>query len=393
MRSPRRQWHWLGIAVLASCVGGGVWALYPGNTTAEAKATKGKPNDQDVVYELAPADVAVVQSKELAFRLPLSGTLVPVSQATIRSKVAAEVAQTLVQEGMSVTKGQLLAQFAAADLRARLTTQDAAVDEARARLALAEKNRQSNAALLKQKYISQNAFDTTHNGVELAQASLKSAVSQREIAAIAVADTQIRSPIDGIISKRNVQAGDKVSPDSALFTIVSLAQLTLEAQIPSSEIPRVKAGQPVRFHVDGFDQREFEGTVARINPTAESGSRSMRIYISVNNQDGALKGGMFAKGYLMMQKTQASPVIPLTAIHHLNNGDVVFQISQNVVRQQPITLGLRNEEEGLAQVVQGLDAGMLVVASKLDVIKAGSRVQLPATLAPASATPAAAVKG
>ncbi|WP_325395141.1 efflux RND transporter periplasmic adaptor subunit [Undibacterium sp.] len=388
--NPRKRWRIPVIGLVVVGIAGGGWMMYSKNTAAQAQTPDKTAAKKEVIFELAPADVTQIQMREVAVNLPISGSLTPVSQATVRSKVAAEVLETLVQEGMPVRKGQVIARFDGADLRARLITQDALVDEARAKLSLAQKNRQSNETLLKQNYISQNAFDTMHNGVELAQANLKSAMSQREVAQIAVADTLIKSPVDGIVSKRSVQAGEKVSPDSALFTIVNLSQLILEAQVPSSEIPRISIGQSVNFNVDGFNGRNFSGKVARINPATEAGSRSMLVYIEVGNADGALKGGMFAKGNLTLQKNGAYPVIPLSAARQQNGKDVVYKVVKNQVQLQAVKLGLRNEDEGVVQVLEGLDAGANVISAKLDEIKPGSKVALPKLSAAAGAASSAA---
>ena len=375
--SSRNRWRLPVIALVVFGVAGGGWMLYSKNSTAQAKTNDKKDDKAPVVFELAAVDVHKIEARNLSLNLPISGSLTPISQVTVRSKVGAEVRETLVQEGMTVKKGQVITRFDGADLHARLTSQDASVDEMQAKLSMAKKNRQSNETLLKQNYISQNAFDTTNNGVELAQASLKSALAQRQVAQLALADTEVKSPVDGIISKRSVQAGDKVSPDSPLFSIVNLSQMTLEAQVPSSEIPRIKIGQEVSFSVDGFGSRGFNGKVARINPAAEAGSRSMLVYISVNNTDNALKGGMFAKGSLTLAKTNIMPVIPIHAVRQQNGKDVVYKIVNNVVQAQAIKLGLRNEDEGMVQVLEGLDAGTNVILAKLDGVKPGSKVSLP----------------
>ncbi len=371
------QWRTPVMTVVALAICSGLWMFYSSKMTAQASTNEKKQADKEVVYELAAADIASAELKELSAQLPISGSLVPDSQVTVRAKVIAEVADASLQEGMAVQKGQIIARFTAADLHARLTTQEAAVDEAQARLALAQKNRLSNETLLKQNYISQNAYDTTHNGLELAQASLKSALSQKQVAQLALADTQVRSPLDGYISKRHVQAGEKVSPDTALYSIVNLSHMTLEAQVPASEIPRVRTGQKVAFQVDGFGKREFVGKVARINPATETGSRSMMVYIAVDNADAALRGGMFAKGSLVLEKSAPATTVPLTAVRQVNGADVVYQIINDQVKMQTVKLGLRSEDEGKVQIVQGLDAGAVLISSRLDGVKSGSKVKMP----------------
>ncbi|MFZ6742178.1 efflux RND transporter periplasmic adaptor subunit [Undibacterium sp. JH2W] len=371
------QWRTPVLTMVAVAISAALWLAYSSKMAAQASTTEKQGADKELVFELARADIATAELKELSSQLPISGSLMPESQVTVRAKVVAEVVEAPLQEGVAVQKGQVIARFTAADLHARLTTQEAAVDEAQARLALAQKNRVSNETLLKQNYISQNAYDTTHNGLELAQASLKSALSQKQVAQLALADTLVRSPLDGVISKRHVQPGEKVSPDTALYNIVNLSRLTLEAQVPASEIPRVKAGQKVLFQVDGYGGREFQGKVARINPATEAGSRSMMVYIAVDNADAALRGGMFAKGNLVLEKTAAVTTVPLTAVKQLNGADVVYEIVDNKVKVQAVKLGLRSEDEGRVQVVQGLATGAVLISSRLDGVKAGSKVKLP----------------
>ncbi|MDB5917051.1 MAG: efflux transporter, family, subunit [Massilia sp.] len=315
--------------------------------------------------------------------LPLAGSLSPLDQATVKSKVSGVVLATSVQEGMSVAAGQVIARLDGADHRARVAQQQAALDEASARLSLAKKNNANSQALLTQNYISQNAFDTTQNSVELAQASVKAMAAQLELARIALADTVIRAPLAGVVSKRHVQAGEKLAPDMPVFTIVNLRQLTLEAQVPASEVPRVKIGQEVRFRVDGFAGRDFAGKVARISPTAEAGSRSMLVYVSVDNSDAALRGGMFAKGSITTEKSAAAPVVPLAAVRTEGGRQVVYMIEANKVVAQPVTLGMRNEDEGLAQVTSGLGRGASVIVAKLDGVKPGSKVRVVTATPPA----------
>lgn len=391
-----RRWRAPVLILLVLGLAGGGWTVMQSKQqsarAAEEQAAKKKEQARTPVHELAQGDVAAIGARALSVSLPLSGSLAPLTQATIKAKVSGEIRETTVQEGQQVSSGQVLLRLDAADQRARLTQQQAMLDEAQARLSMASKNEANSQALLKQKYISQTAYDTTQNSVDLARASVKSAAAMVEIARIALADTVIRAPMAGIVSKRHVQAGEKVAPDMPVYTIVNLAQLTLEAPVPSAEIPRIKIGQEVRFKVDGFGARDFTGKVARINPTTESGSRAMLVYIAVDNGDGALRGGMFAKGSIVTERSSIAPMVPLSALRTEKQGTVVYAVVDNKVVAQPVTLGLRNEDEGYAEVKEGLAPGTRVIVARLDGVKPGHGVTFGATPAPATAiaTPPAA---
>jgi RND family efflux transporter MFP subunit len=384
VRPRRRYAPAIGVAILVLAGVGGYAFTHrdapakPAVGNAQAVAAKA---EKEPVHELSRRDVAVIEARPLALTLPLNGSLSPLSQATVKSKVSGVILATSVQEGMEVKAGQVIARLDDAEARARVAQQQAALADASARLALAKKNMANSAALLKQNYIAQNAFDTTANAVDLAQAAVDSARAQLELARIALADTVIRAPLSGVVSKRHAQAGEKLAPDSPVFTIVDLKHLTLDAQVPANDIPRVKVGQDAQFKVDGFDGHVFSGKVARINPATEAGSRAMIVYISVDNPDGLLRAGMYGKGTLTTEKSAAHPLLPLGAVQQEAGRDVVYRVDGGKVVAQPVKLGLKNEDLGVVEALDGVDAGATVMALKLDGIKPGSPVKLPDGLA------------
>lgn len=329
-----------------------------------------------IYYELVAGDVALVETHALSITEPLSGSLTPMQEATIRSKASGQISVTAMQEGQTVRLGDVLARLDAAEPKARLAQQQALLEQAQAKLALAIKNQDNSQALLDQRYISQNAYDTTRNTVELVQADVKSMQAQVELARIAVDDMVIRAPIAGIVSKRFVQAGDKLAPDLAVCTIVNLEQMVMQAQVPATDIASIKIGQDVGFTVDGLNDRQFAGKVARINPAAEGGSRAMMIYVNVPNADGALRSGMFATGSAVTGRSAPGSVVPLNAVRTVNGATAVYRIDHDEVVLQKVKLGMRNDTEGYAQVTSGLASGALVIVSRLDGLKPGSKVKI-----------------
>lgn len=376
-QSPNALQRWsipLATLLIAGVAAGAWVATRPAPATA-AQTAKVSPEKPDLVIELGPADTATVNTRDFQTKLPVQGNLVPVSQALVKARISGTVQESLVQEGMAVKAGQILARIDSSDVAARVASQQAAVEEAQARLTMAKKNSANNQALLKQNYISQNAYDTSQNGVELAAANLKSARAQLEIARITQNDSVVRAPFSGIIAKRHLQTGDKAAPDMPMFSLVNLSEMTFEAQVPASDIARVKPGQDVQFQVDGFGERWFKGKIERINPTADAQSRSLLVYAKVDNADASLKGGMYARGSIGLEKSAATLVLPMAALRQQGNVDQVYLISNGQVLAQTVKLGKRNPEEGEVEVLQGLSAGQYVVLSKLDNLKPGSKVK------------------
>ena len=360
---------------------------------SSAKKEEKKP-DAEVTLEFSTADLTTVENRELSRTLPFSGSLSPVVQSTVKSKVSGEVRQVMVREGEKVSQGQILAQIDTADLQARLDAQVAAFEEAKARWSIADKNRESNLKLLKQNFISQNAFDTTNSTLEASAASVRSAEAQVRLARNAMQDAVVRAPISGILAKKMVNGGEKVGPDSPMFTLVDLTRMEIEAPAAASEIPSVNVGQIATFKVDGFGDRVFEGRVERINPVTELGSRSITLYLSVSNRDGALKGGMFAKGLLVLAKSQPSNVIPFAAIREDAGQQFVFTLEGGKIAKRAVTLGMREEQAGLVEVKTGLEKGVQVVSARMVGLKSGAAavVKAPAATPAAPAAPATAAK-
>jgi membrane fusion protein, multidrug efflux system len=384
---PAKRRGWIRLTLVVASVAVVLGSLVAYRVSSAKKDDK--KSGAAVTLEFSPADITVVEHRELTRTLPFSGSLSPVLQSTVKSKVSGEVQRVFVREGESITHGQVLAQIDTSDLQARLDAQVAALEEAKARLSIADKNRETNFKLLKQNFISQNAFDTTHSTFEANAAAVRSAEAQVRLARNAMQDAVVRAPIDGVLARKMVNAGEKVGPDSAMFTVVDLTKMEIEAPAPASEIPGVRVGQVASFQVDGFGERVFEGRVERINPITEQGSRSITLYLSVANRDGMLKGGMFAKGLLVLGKTQPSAVVLIAAVREEAGQSYVFTIEGGKLAKRTVSLGLREPQAGLVEVKSGLEKGVQVVSTRMDGLKPGTPavVKMPGRSPPASAPP------
>jgi RND family efflux transporter MFP subunit len=368
------------VAVL--CLAGGAW-LVMGRDGPDAQAAPEEKKEENPVMELSPADVAEVSLAMLNRGLPITGSLSPLLYTTVRSQVAGEVLEVTVREGQAVKKGDVLVRIDTRNLKAQLDAAQASLEKAKADLELARLNRENHAAMLEKKFVSQNAYDTVESTYQVALANVKAAEAQLSLARIALEYATVTAPFDGTVAGRMVHPGGKVEIGSELIGLVDLSQLELQAPAPSHEVPSVRLGQVARFRVDGFGDRVFEGRVERINPMTDTGSRSIMVYLSVDNPDGVLRGGMFAQGSLILDESGPVPAVPLTALHDDAGSPYVFVIEDGRTVRRRVELGLRSPEQGLVEIRSGVTPGELVIAVHIPKIVHGTRV----SVAPAAALP------
>jgi len=338
------------------------------------KGQEGRDNDKGVpvTLEFAPADLASAESRALSRWLPVSGTLQPVHQATVKAKVSGDVRQITVREGDPVQAGQVLVKVDTADLDAKLIERQGQLESAKAQLALAEKTLATNQKLLKQSFISQNAFDNSESNMNVTRGSVKSAEAQVRLAQNALEDAVATAPLSGTVAKRHVQPGEKVAFDAPLVTVVDLRDIELQALVPAIDIPELKPGMTVDLTVDGFGDRKFAGRIERINPATEPGTRAILVFVGIPNPKGELRGGMFATGRVALAASAPVMSLPTNAVRQEGGQTFVWAIEDGKLVKRMVVTGRRDEETGRVEIKTALPATLKVLAARFDNLKEGA---------------------
>jgi RND family efflux transporter MFP subunit len=365
--TKRTKWWLAGLTVVV--VGGLTVAVFQGITRSNARAAEKKKEQPPL--EFTARDIVQLAPRALSAELLLPGTVQAISQATVRSKVSAEVRMVSVREGDKVRVGQVVAEFDTAQLRTQLAERQATLESARAQLAQTERTREANAQLVKQNFISQNAFDTADAAHRAQVAAVAVAAAQLEQTRLMLADAVVHAPIDGLVSKRHVQPGEKVAFDAPLLSIVDLGRLEVQAQAAVSDITLVTVGSRAEVEVEGLPDRTFAGRVERINPSAEPGSRTISVYVGLTNENALLKAGMFARVRLRARPEREVAALPLSAIQSEAGQNIVWIIADGKLMKRVVTIGRRDERSQLVEVVNGLDPADRVVATKFDNLRDG----------------------
>lgn len=374
----RRTRIWISLVLLALVAAALAWRGQ--QAWLPASDPTPEPAAREAMVELGPLDVARAQTRLLQTRLPISGTLKAVHSARVKARVPGELQDLQVREGDTVEAGQVIARVKPVEYSERLRQAEQQAQAARAQVDIAQRQYDNNRALVDEGFISPTALETSAANLEAARANLRAAQAGTEVARQSLLDTTLKAPISGQIAQRLAQPGERVSPEAPIVEIIDPSALELEAAINPANSLQLRLGQQALLQVEGASE-PVQATVARINPSAQAGSRSVLAYLAVQTQPG-LRHGLFAEGTLATGEQQALAV-PLAAVRTDKPLPYVQRLDADSkparVVHQPVTPGVRTRIDDRDWVaVNGLSEGQLVLLPSAGSLAEGTPVQLPA---------------
>ena len=394
-----KRWIKWAVALLAVVliVAGVMRALSARQAQQQALGAASKAKDLGWV-ELAATDVVKTQTRDLAQGVAISGSLKAVNSAVIKARVAGELQDLSLREGDFVKAGQVIARVDAAEYQSRVRQAQEQAESARAQVNMAQRQYDNNKALVDQGFISKTALDTSSASLNAAQSTYQAALAGAEVAAKAVQDTVLKSPIAGQVSQRLAQPGERVGIDARIVEVVDLSRLELEASLGAQEAMDVRLGQNARLQIEGSRQ-SVNARVVRINPSAQAGSRGVLVYLGLDNAGGgtalALRQGLFAQGTLDTARTSVLAV-PLSSVRTDKPQPYVQAIENGKVVHKTVAMGMRGAAVGEALVaVKGLADNATLIRGNIGILREGTQVrftQLTASGASPAASAAAAAK-
>ena len=221
-----------GIAVLVlAALGVGTVRIVGQRQTRQAAMAMQAAQRAEAAVELVSADLVQVKSRLLSQGLAISGALKAANSAVIKAKVAGELQGLNLREGDPVKAGQIIARIDAADAQARVRQAQQQAESAKAQVDMARRTFDNNSSLVEQGFISKSSLDTSISSLAAAEANYRASQAGSDLAAKALEDTVLRSPITGLVSLRLAQNGERMPLDGRVIEIVDLSRLELEARI------------------------------------------------------------------------------------------------------------------------------------------------------------------
>ena len=382
--APRRRLKWWWLAALV--VAGIAFWIFARNAPVSVELT--------TVSQAYPSQAYTL--------LNATGYVVAQRKAAVASKATGRLEWLNVREGSQVKSGEILARLESNDVKAQMQQAAASVNVARANLEQGEAELREavrvlerSRDLLAKKFVSPAAHDSVIARHEKALAAIHSykaliAVAQANLraAGVAVEQTLIRAPFDGVVLTKNANVGDVITPFSsalgsqaAVVTMADMTTLEVEADVSEANLAKVKVGQPCEIQLDALPGQRFRGVVQRTVPTVDRAKATVLVKIRFVDTDTRVLPEMSAKVAFLEKETPESErtartvVQPATMVER-DGASVVFVVKDGKASQVAVKSGMKIGE--LVEVTGGVAVGDKVVVRPSEKLKDGSAVAVSA---------------
>jgi len=349
-------------------------------SVAASAACSNKADSGPVEAGRPPVAVSVeaAVATDLLDTIDVVGTLEPKFTADVKSEVTGVVTEVYVTEWVPVKRGDKLARLDSRETEAGIETLRAAEAQAKVGQNRAQREYERAQQLKQYGLITPQALDDAKTSVEAADAAITAARAQIKAGETRLGKLLILSPMDGVVAQRGVSVGDRVENmggNASMFRIVDNRVLDLTVSVPSSRLAKVRVGQTLEFSSETLPGRTFHGKVMFINPAIDAASRSAKVIVEVANSDGALRGGAFAKGRMVVGRRTGVLQVRKEALlnWNLETGKAeVFVVNGDKAQKRVVSTGMASGAS--VEVLSGVQPGDQVVTRGAFALKDGDRI-------------------
>jgi len=293
-------------------------------------------------------------------RIEASGELRARDRANIASEIAGAVTEIAVDEGDAVAEGDLLLAIDPEKRELDLANARALYRESAAGLAEAERDAARIRKLHDQGIASDATLDEKETALARSRSRHAASKAQLGVSERALRDASVRAPFSGFVARREVSRGEYVKPGQVLFELVSLNPIELDFHLAERDSARVQIGQHVRVSVAPYPGESFEGIVSVISPTLDSRTRTLRVKARIENDDGRLRPGLFARADLGVARRPGLAWVPEESVLLRAKGQIVWVVgSDDRVRKVAVKTGIHDGDR--VEIVEGLEPGDEIV--------------------------------
>jgi len=327
-----------------------------------------------VVVQIGRENSVTVERGTVVVGPIVSGELSPAREATIRAEIGGAIVEVAVEEAQPVRRGMLLGRIETRTLEAARQSAASAVRSAQSQLEVTRREAERTERLVEAGAVAARDLDIARSNVTTGEAVVADAEARLAAADRSLGDTEIRAPFGGVIAGREVNAGDVVTPGTELFRIIDPSSMRLEASVPAEDLSALRIGAAVEFRVRGYD-RAFTGRIERVAPQADADTRQVPIYVAIPNPGGELVAGLFAEG--RVASDQASGVVaPIAAVNDSGEEPWVLRVKGGRAERVAVSLGLRDPRTERVLITDGVREGDTLLRGAAQGITPGTPLRL-----------------
>lgn len=366
----------------AGAEGAGAGAAPGGAPGAAAAGGRGRGSGRPSLT----VDTATASRHEVIEYVTVVGNLIGQATVDIVPRVAGRIDSLTAKLGDRVTRGQLIAKIEDRELQQQVKQIEQNVLVNKATVTQRESDLQLRKTTLTRQQELLSRGLATRQTVEDAEAAHNSAVAAVELAVAQLGQTQARldelkitlsntnivSPVDGFIGKRNLDQGAFAGANTPILSVVDIATVRLVSNLVEKDFKRVTAGVMALIEVDAFPGEQFTGTVSRVAPVFDAATRTAPMEIEVPNPGFRLKPGMFARVKLTVDRRAGALTVPRNAVVDSEGKRGVFLIDGQTAKFQPVTTGLQDNER--IEILEGLSEGTRVITTGALALRDGDRI-------------------
>ncbi len=349
----------LALVVALLVAGGAYWYAFerPAGASTSDRPAAATPAPKAQAPRATVVEVARVEQGEVVRSIGSVGTLQSNESVVIRPEIVGRIASINFKEGDRVQKGKLLLSLDDSVYQAELA-------EAESRVQLARRNSERASELFDRRVGTARTRDE-------ALAALSSGQAAIALAKARIDKTRITAPFEGVLGLRQVSLGDYVNPGQDIVNLEDIDPIKVDFRVPEPSLRDVREGQRIEVALDAYPGEAFPGEVFAIDPRIDVEGRAVVLRARLNNPDGRLRPGLFARVNLMVERTPDALLVPEQAIMPIEGGNVVFRVVDGKAVRTEVELGQRRM--GQVQIRRGLSLGdTVIVAGQMKVRDGGS---------------------
>jgi membrane fusion protein, multidrug efflux system len=305
-----------------------------------------------------------------------TATLEAEDEATVLAKTSGVIEQILAEEGQRVRAGQVLARLETDRLKLEVARWKAEADKAR-------ENFDRNTRIYEKNLISKELYDQSRFTLDAARAAY-------DIAALTLRESEIRAPIDGVVSARYIKVGNAIQPNSAAFKVTHMDTLHAHIYVPERDIHKLAPKQAATMTLDAWPEKTFKGTILRVNPVVDAATGTVKVTVAMAGAQPELKPGMFGRVEVLYDRRDAATLVPKDAVLTEDAAQSVFVVADGKAKRRGIKVGYSDSYN--YEVLDGLKSGDRVVTTGQANLKDDAKVHVvnePGAAAPPATAQAA----